>query len=240
MDDNKEDVNITQGEGIHADTDNFQNLSSAELDHVLQMADDDDRVYMSGDEILIFAPTNNSENFLLKPQLEPVVPSSRSFYAKADSESLQKFLLKESNYTPTVLRKCITHRARCEACDILNMSTHHAQSDLMLKMWDNVTAMEQPDGTYQIYHKYCYRHDPSDTYRPENSNVIEAAGHSRRTVQRAVQNKSLDLLTQQVDKMITKQIFKELSDEEIINLGSRPHNFCMFNHVFNDKSVSTP
>ena len=238
MEDNKEDVNITQGEGIHADADNFQNLSS--LDHVLQMADDDDRVYLSGDEILIFAPTNNSENFLLKPQSEPVVPDNRSFYTKADSESLQKFLLKESNYTPTVLRKCITHRARCEACDILNMSTHHAQSDLMLKMWQNVTATKQPDGTYQIYHKYCYRHDPSDTYRPENSNVIEAAGHSRRTVQRAVQNKSLDLLTQQVNKMITKEIFKELSDEEIINLGSRPHNFCMFNHVFNDKSVSTP
>ena len=42
------------------------------------------------------------------------------------------------------------------------------------------------------------------------------------------------------DKMVAKGIFKELSDEEIINLGVRPHNFCMFNHVFNDKSVSTP
>ena len=40
--------------------------------------------------------------------------------------------------------------------------------------------------------------------------------------------------------MVSKGIFKELSDEEIINLGNRPHNFCMFNHVFNDKSVSTP
>ena len=230
----------TMGDNDRSDTDNFQNLSPAELDHVLEMASDDDRVYMSGDEILIFSSTNNSENFLLNPQLEPVVPNSRSFYAKADSESLQKFLLKETNHAPTIRRKCMTHRARCEACDILNMSTHHAQSDLMLKMWDNVTATEQPDGTYQIYHKYCYRHDPKDTYRPENSNVIEAAGHSRRTVQRAVQNKSLDLLTQQVDKMVSKGIFKELSDEEIINLGHRPHNFCMFNHVFNDKSVSTP
>ena len=107
MNDNKEHVNLTQGEGIHSDTDNFQNLSPAELDHVLQMASDDDRVYMSGEEILIFSSTNNSENFLLNPQLEPVVLNSRSFYAKADSESLQKFLLKETNHTPTVIRKCI-------------------------------------------------------------------------------------------------------------------------------------
>ena len=40
--------------------------------------------------------------------------------------------------------------------------------------------------------------------------------------------------------MVSKGIFKELSDDEIINLGERPHNFCMFNHVFNDKSASTP
>ena len=110
----------------------------------------------------------------------------------------------------------------------------------MLKMWDNVTAVDQQDGTYQIYHEYCYRHDPKVVYAPKNSNVVEAAGHSRRTVKRALQNHLLDLLTEQVNKMVSKGIFEELSDDEILSLGERPHNFCMFNHVFNDKSASTP
>ena len=101
-------------------------------------------------------------------------------------------------------------------------------------MWDNVTAIDQQDGTFQIYHEYCYRHDPKLVYGPENSNVIEAAGHLRRTVKRALQNHSLDLLVEQVNKMVSKGIFEELSDNEILSLGKRPHNFCMFTHVFND------
>ena len=40
--------------------------------------------------------------------------------------------------------------------------------------------------------------------------------------------------------MVSKGVFEELSDNEILSLGERPHNFCMFNHVFNDKSASTP
>ena len=59
-------------------------------------------------------------------------------------------------------------------------------------------------------------------------------------MKRALQNHSLDLLTEQVNKMVSKGIFEELSDDEILSLGERPHNFCMFNHVFNDKSASTP
>ena len=55
--------------------------------------------------------------------------------------------------------------------------------------------------------------------------MIEAAGHSRRTVKRALQNHSVDLLTEQVNKMVSKGIFEELSDNEILSLGERPHNF---------------
>ena len=54
-------------------------------------------------------------------------------------------------------------------------------------------------------------------------------------MKRALQNHSLDLLTEQVNKMVSKGVFEELSDNEILSLGERPHNFCMFNHVFNDK-----
>ena len=110
-----------------SDKENLQNLSLVGL--MLQTASDDDRVFMSGEEILIFSPTS-SENFLLDSQLETVVPESGCYYARADSEKLQKFLLKECNTTPSALRKCISHRSKFEACNILNMSNHPAKSGL--------------------------------------------------------------------------------------------------------------
>ena len=81
-----------------------------------------------------------------------------------------------------------------------------------------------------------YRNDPFTV----NSNIQEAAGHSRAMVKKALANNSLGLLEEQVEKKVPKQVFEELSHEEILGLGSRPHHFCKFNHVFNQRSVSTP
>ena len=85
----------------------------------------------------------------------------------------------------------------------------------MASIWNNATTTKQGDGTFQVY---SYRHDPAP---PQNSNLIEAAGHSRNTVGRAVTNKSLDLLIEQVDKMISKDLSKELSDEVLIEVSKK-------------------
>ena len=96
-------------------------------------------------------------------------------------------------------------------------------------MYDNISAYELPDGTFQIRHSYLYRNDPAVTYAPEFSNIIEASCHSKNTVKRAQQNNSLSLLVDQVNKMIKTKVFVELNNTEILELKNRTHNFTLFN-----------
>ena len=73
-------------------------------------------------------------------------------------------------------------------------------------------------------------HAPEETYKPENSNIFEAAGHSRKGVRKTFKNGLLDLLEQQVEKMAKQGYFKELGEEEILQLSTTPH---LFNYVYN-------
>ena len=59
-------------------------------------------------------------------------------------------------------------------------------------------------------------------------------------IRRAHKQESLPLLQEQVQKMLKKRCFEELSKDDIINLSSRPHQFTYFNWVHNPTSVSTP
>ena len=186
---------------------------------------DNDRIIASNDgEVFIYSSNKEHMN---------------AFFGRAEAEKLQKFIDFESRTTqPT--RKCIAHRTRCEACVLVNKANHKHQSKLMINLWDNIQAEPIEDGKFRIYHTYSYRNDVDVTYHPSKSNIIEAAGHSRRTVKRANDNGSLQLLEQQVNKMIQKGNFVELDDQEILGLADQAHNFTLFNYVFNGHSSSTP
>ena len=53
-----------------------------------------------------------------------------------------------------------------------------------------------------------YRNDPSTVYAPVISNIQEAAGQSRAKLKRAAANNSFELLVEQVEKMVSKQVFE--------------------------------
>ena len=89
---------------------------------------------------------------------------------------------------------------------------------------------------YEIHHKYEYSHDADEVYKPENCKIFDAAGHSRKVVRRTFRNGTLNLLEEQVQKMIMKGNFVELEEQEILNLSSQPHLFTYYNYVFNNNS----
>ena len=122
------------------------------------------------------------------------------------------------------------------------MSRHNHRKDgnLISHVWENITTVKIAEGRYEIHHCYQYRHAPEETYRPENSNIFEAAGHLRKVVRKTFKNGSLDLLEQQVEKMFKQGYFMELGEEEILQLATTPHLFTYFNYVYNSNSQSTP
>ena len=186
-------------------------------------------------EVLIYSSIDDSDSWYDRH----VGPTS-VYYSKSDSVKLEKFFQAENSLSNVVKRKCLLHSSRCETCEILNRQNHRREGNLISTIWDNITAHPVAEGKFQIVHKYTYRHNPEVTYAPANSNVKEAASHSRKVIRKAKGNGSLHLLETQVQKMIDKRSFVELNAEEILELGSKPHLFCFYNYVVNSNSASTP
>ena len=163
------------------------------------------------------------------------------YYSKTDSLKLQKFLLEEQNHIWKKPRQqCNLHAQKCEVCDLLSRRNSNRENELVQRTWDAVTAKEVEPGRHIITNNYQYRHDTSQTYEPAKSNIEEAQGHAKRVVRRAHRQGSLHLLDEQVNKMITKNCFKEMSTEEILALEDTPHHFTYYNWVNNPNSSSTP
>ena len=167
--------------------------------------------------------------------------SERIYYTKSDSQRLEKFLLEEQrSIWGRPKKKCRIHSQRCDTCYLLSRNTSGRENQLIKDSWDAVTSKEVAPGRHVITHAYQYRHDPEKTYEASKSNVVDAMGHSRRVIRRAHRQGSLPLLQQQVDKMLEKECFKELSKEDITQLSSSAHNFTYYNWVHNPSSASTP
>ena len=167
--------------------------------------------------------------------------TEKIFYTKTDSQKLEKFLLEEQrSIWGRPKKKCRLHSQRCDTCDLLSRSTSGRENRLIQDSWDAVTSKEVAPGRHVITHAYQYRHDPLKTYEASRSNILDARGHSRRVIRRAHRQGSLPLLQQQVDKMLEKQCFRELSKEDITQLSSSAHNFTYFNWVHHPTSANTP
>ena len=141
----------------------------------LSHASSEDRV------AILYSPNTGGHEVLLHSPIYQSTYSENISYTHSDSKNLEKFLLKESS-VPASKRLCLEHRAKCQAWEIINRTDHAVQSQLINNMYNNISAYELPDGTFQIKHTYLYRNDPAITYAPEFSNIIEASCHSKNTV----------------------------------------------------------
>ena len=114
------------------------------------------------------------------------------------------------------------------------------ESTLIKEIWDNVNAEEGPDGRYVIKHTYVHRHDVAETFPPWRSNIKEARKQAKRVILKAKKQGNLSDLEAQIEKMVAKGASKTLNEEEILELGDKPHLFTQYNWVHNPTSQSTP
>ena len=70
------------------------------------------------------------------------------------------------------------------------------------------------------------------------SNVGEARSHAKRVIYKARRQGNLDELETQIEKMVSKGAFQQLSGEEILELAEKPHLFTQYNWVHNPGSLS--
>ena len=68
----------------------------------------------------------------------------------------------------------------------------------------------------------------------------EARIHAKKVINKARREGSLDILEAQVEKMIKKGAFVQLSGEEIMKLTETPHLFTQYNWVHSPGNSSTP
>ena len=68
----------------------------------------------------------------------------------------------------------------------------------------------------------------------------EARAHAKKVIHKARREGSLDILEGQVEKMVKKGAFVQLSGEEILELAETPHLFTQYNWVFSPGNTSTP
>ena len=64
--------------------------------------------------------------------------------------------------------------------------------------------------------------------------------HAKKVINKARREGSLDVLETQVEKMIKKGAFVQLTAEEILELSEKPHLFTQYNWVHSPGSSSTP
>ena len=167
--------------------------------------------------------------------------SDKIHYAKGDSLKLEKFLRQEHEATARIIKqKCLEHSKKCEACDILSRRMEsQRESTLIKEIWHNVNAKEGPDGRCLIKHTYVHRHDVAETFPPWRSNIKEARKQAKRVIFKAKKQGNLSDLEAQIEKMVAKGAFKTLNEEEILELGDKPHLFIQYNWVHNPSSQST-
>ena len=67
-----------------------------------------------------------------------------------------------------------------------------------------------------------HRHDVSETFPPYKSNVKEAIAHAKKVIHKARREGSSDILESQVEKMVEKGAFIQLSAEQILELAETP------------------
>ena len=61
--------------------------------------------------------------------------------------------------------------------------------------------------------------------------MVEARAHAKKVINKAKRQGSQDVLAAQVEKMVKKGAFVQLTREEILELGEKAHLFTQYNWV---------
>ena len=208
----------------------------------------DDKIYINRKigEVLLFPSDESQDESWIQDCIINRRNSDRKedsvLYSKSDSLKLEQFLRREQEGTVIIIkRKCLEHLKPCEAFNILSKRQEsNRENKLIRSIWDSVESITGTDGQKRIQHSYVHRHDVAKTFPPHKSNVKEAITHAKKVIYKAKREGSLDALESQVEKMVEKGAFVQLSADQIMELADTPHLFTQYNWVMSPGSASTP
>ena len=114
----------------------------------------------------------DQEEDRVREALEAEYEDASIMFNNQDCETLKKFMEAEADFS--LETKCDECKKRdCEDCNMLKNRYSAEDSKIFKQLWDNVTLVEK-NGKTSVEVKYLYRHDPHETFKPENSNIEEA------------------------------------------------------------------
>ena len=114
----------------------------------------------------------DKEEERIRESLEAEQEEMNIMFNNQDCDTLKKFMEAEADFSFEA--KCDRCKKRdCEDCNMLKNRYSAEDSKVFKELWDNVTLVEK-DGKTSVQVKYLYRHDPHETFKPENSNIEEA------------------------------------------------------------------
>ena len=104
----------------------------------------------------------------------------RMLCTKADSVTMKKFLQQEGDQSQRL--QCESCRQKhCEECHVMNIMNSADDIELNKKLRDGVEVVTI-NGKKRVTCKYMYRDDINITFAPENSNIRDAVGRTKRLI----------------------------------------------------------
>ena len=84
-----------------------------------------------------------------------------------------------------------------------------------------------------------YRHDPHETFKPENSNLEEARRRTDTLIKKLMKEGKMESFKEQIASKIELGTLREVPEDEWERLLKGTHNFCYLSIVSNENSQST-
>ena len=151
-------------------------------------------------------------------------------------QDVEKVILREDAMEKYLEVTCQDHKV-CWKCKILKTKDFITEQKKYDSMWEACRRERQSDGTYKIIVKYQFRKEPFEMFPV--SNVKAAYKNAKRVALKAEKDGITDILEDEVRNRVKRGILTELNEEEIENLNSKPHNFCNYSIVKNERSLTT-
>ena len=150
---------------------------------------------------------------------------------------MKKFMESEADFSFEA--KCERCRKRdCEDCNMLKNRYSAEDSKIFRELWNNVTLVEEA-GKTRVQVKYLYRHDPHETFKPENSNLEEAKRRTDSLIRKLKKEGKMESFKEQIASKIELGTLREVPEGEWAELLKGTNNFCYLSIVSNENSQST-
>ena len=142
----------------------------------------------------------------------------RMFFTKADSVTMKKFLHQEGSQSQRLQCESCRHK-HCEECHVMNDMNSVYDIELYKKLWDGVKVVTVNGKK---------RDDINVTFAPENSNILNAVGGTKRLITQLKKKgpQALNDLQEQIDKKIELGNPEKMSDARHEEVKKSPHHYC--------------